>query len=210
MSLSLKDISGSYDAIFSLGDLCLASIQLRKNNLRPYAGVLDWVGSPTLPKVNLLLQNQFSDFLDPRHLKPIKYLSQLDLYVLDEHYNIGFNHDFKTEKNSLTHLGGYPEVKEKYDRRIQRFLEKMSTSQKILFVRTEGSFEEVKELESILSGLVKHDFRILVIKHTNVNGIVENDWPLEKVCVIELPNHDIWNSNDHHWKTILSGISINV
>jgi len=31
--MSLKDISGTYDAIFSLGDLCLAAVQLRKNNL---------------------------------------------------------------------------------------------------------------------------------------------------------------------------------
>ncbi|WP_230136765.1 DUF1796 family putative cysteine peptidase, partial [Peribacillus frigoritolerans] len=87
--------------------------------------------------MNRLLQNQFADFLNPQNLKPIKYLSQLDLYVLDERYNIGFNHDFKTDKNTLTHLGGYPEVKEKYDRRIQRFLEKMTISQRILFVRTE-------------------------------------------------------------------------
>ncbi|KOR79096.1 peptidase [Bacillus sp. FJAT-21352] len=208
--MSLKDISGNYDAIFSLGDLCLAAIQLRKNNLRPFAGVLDWVGSPTLPYVNRLLQNQFADFLNPHNLKPIKYLSQWDLYVLDEYYNIGFNHDFKTDKNTLTHLGGYPEVKEKYDRRIQRFLEKMTTSQRILFVRTEGTFEDVKELESILSGMVKHDFRILVVNHTEVNGIVEKSWPLEKVCVIELPNHDKWNANDYHWKTILSGVHINV
>lgn len=208
--MSLKDISGTYDAIFSLGHLCLAAIQLRKNNLRPFAGVFDWVGSPTLPYVNRLLQNQFADFLNPHYLKPIKYLSQWDLYVLDEHYNIGFNHDFKTDKNTLTHLGGYPEVKEKYDRRIQRFLEKMTTSQRILFVRTEGTFDEVKELESILSGMVKHDFRILVVNHTEVNGIVEKSWPLEKVCVIELPNHDMWNANDYHWKTILSGVHINV
>jgi Putative papain-like cysteine peptidase (DUF1796) len=40
--MSLKDISGNYVAIFSLGGDCLEAIQLRKNNLRPFAGVLDW------------------------------------------------------------------------------------------------------------------------------------------------------------------------
>jgi len=206
--MGLENIKGNYDAIFSLGDLCLTAIQLRENNLRPFAGVLDWVASPSLGTVNRLLQNRFSNFLDPSNLKPIKYVSQWDLFVLDEVNNIGFNHDFKTDKNTLTHLGGYPEVKEKYDRRIQRFLEKMSTSQRILFVRTEATLNEVQELESTLSGMVKNDFRILVVNHSNVNDMIEKNWPLEKVCVVELPNHDIWNANNNYWKKIFEGVSL--
>ncbi|MFL0499089.1 DUF1796 family putative cysteine peptidase [Priestia megaterium] len=206
--MGLENIKGNYDAIFSLGDLCLTAIQLRENNLRPFAGVLDWVASPSLGTVNRLLQNRFSNFLDPSNLKPIKYVSQWDLFVLDEVNNIGFNHDFKTDKNTLTHLGGYPEVKEKYDRRIQRFLEKMSTSQRILFVRTEATLNEVQELESTLSGMIKNDFRILVVNHSNVNDMIEKNWPLEKVCVVELPNHDIWNANNNYWKKIFEGVSL--
>lgn len=206
--MGLENIKGNYDAIFSLGDLCLTAIQLRENNLRPFSGVLDWVASPSLGTVNRLLQNRFSNFLDPSNLKPIKYVSQWDLFVLDEVNNIGFNHDFKTDKNTLTHLGGYPEVKEKYDRRIQRFLEKMSTSQRILFVRTEATLNEVQELESTLSGMVKNDFRILVVNHSNVNDMIEKNWPLEKVCVVELPNHDIWNANNNYWKKIFEGVSL--
>ncbi|MBY0090734.1 peptidase [Priestia aryabhattai] len=204
--MSLENIKGNYDAIFSLGDLCLTAIQLRENNLRPFSGVLDWVASPSLETVNRLLQNRFSNFLDLSNLKPIKYVSEWDLFVLDEVNNIGFNHDFKTDKNTLTHLGGYPEVKEKYDRRIQRFLEKMSTSQRILFVRTEATLKEVQELESILSGMVKNDFRILVVNHTNVHDMTEKNWPLEKVCLVELPNNDIWNANNNYWKKIFEGI----
>jgi hypothetical protein len=66
---------------------------------------------PTLPYMNRLLQNQFADFLNPPNLKPIKYHDQWDLYVSGEHYYIGFNHDFNTDKNMLTHLGGYIEVR---------------------------------------------------------------------------------------------------
>ena len=56
-------------------------------------------------------------------------------------------------------MATYPEVIEKYNRRIDRFIEKMSTSKRILFVRTEGegSFKEAQELELVLSDLVQHD-----------------------------------------------------
>lgn len=206
--LGLENIKGAYDSTFSLGHLCLAAMQLRKFQLRPFSGVLDWVGSPDLTNVNRLLRQQFSDFLNPAHIKPIKYLSPEDVYVLDEVYNIGFNHDFKTDKNTLTHLGGFPEIKEKYDRRIKRFLEKMATSERILFIRTEGSFEEVQELESILSNMVKNDFRLLVVNHKDIDKMVEVDWPLAKTTVVELPDKEIWNENDPYWEKIFEGVTL--
>ncbi|MEH7210142.1 DUF1796 family putative cysteine peptidase, partial [Priestia megaterium] len=100
--MNLEDIKGHYDAIFSLGDLCLTSLQLKDNNLRTFSGILDWVSSPSLKNVNVLLQNRFADFLNLKNLRIIKYISQWDLLVWDEVYNIGFNHDFKTDKNTLT------------------------------------------------------------------------------------------------------------
>lgn len=206
--MNLEGIKGHYDAIFSLGDLCLTSLQLKDNNLRTFSGILDWVSSPSLKNVNVLLQNRFADFLNLKNLRIIKYISEWDLLVWDEVYNIGFNHDFKTDKNTLTHLGGYAEVKEKYDRRIQRFLEKLSTSQRILFIRTEASFEEVAELEAILSGMIANDFRILIVNHKDVDHLVEKSWPLQRVCAIELPNHDKWNANNHYWKMILADITL--
>src|SRR5690606_10121964 len=143
-------------------------MKLREHNLRPFSGVLDWVGSPTLSKVNLLLKNRFSGFMDIKNLKPIKYLSENDLYVYNPVYDIGINHDFKAHNNTLTHLGGYPEVREKYDRRIKRFLDKVKKSKRILFIRTEqseASLDEIKELESILSEMVVNDFELLMVNH---------------------------------------------
>ncbi|MGI1814024.1 DUF1796 family putative cysteine peptidase [Priestia sp. TGN 0903] len=206
--MKLEDLKGTYSAIFSLGDLCLTSLQLRDNNLRNFAGILDWVSSPDLKKVNMLLKNQFADFLNPDNLRIIQYVSDWDLLVWDEIYNIGFNHDFKTDKNTLSHLGGYGEVKEKYDRRIHRFLENLSTGQRILFIRTEANREEAAELESILSTMIESDFSILIINHTDVNDLVEKEWSLNKVCAIELPNRDKWNANNHYWKRILDGVSL--
>lgn len=208
--VNLKEIKGNYDAIYSLGNLCLAALQLRKFNLRPFAGVLDWVGSHSLPHVNRLLQSRFSGFMELPNLEVIGQASEKDFFVIDHAYQIVFNHDFKTDKNTPTNLTAYPEVKEKYDRRVQRFLEKMETSNRILFIRTEGSFKEVQELESILSQMVKNDFQLLLINHTDVTTMTECNWPLEKVCSLELPNQEKWNGNDHYWKEILKDVSISV
>jgi hypothetical protein len=207
--MSLKEIKGSYDAIFSLGDLCLASIQLRKNNLRPFAGVIDWMGSPFLHDVNRLLTNRFTSFMELQHLTIRGYANADMLLVSDDTYNIMSNHDFVASKNTLTYLATYPEVKAKFDRRIKRFIEKMETSRRILFVRTEGTFDDVLELDEVLSRLVKQEYRILVINHTNVSGIVEKSWPLERVCALEFPNIEIWEGNNHLWKEVLDGIDIN-
>ncbi len=213
--MSLEEIKGKYDAIYSLGDVCLAALQLRKNNLRPFAGPLDWMSSPNLSDVSRLLKNNFIGFMDMPNLMPTAYSTGVDtieqyLVVHDKAYNIVSSHDFKADRNTLSHLATYPEVRQKLDRRIQRFLEMMEKSKRILFIRTEGAFNDVLELESVLSQLVKKDFNILIVNHSYVNSMVEKEWPLERVCIVELPNREIWSSNDHYWKEIFEGITINV
>jgi hypothetical protein len=206
--MGLKVIKGSYDSIFSLGDLCLASIQLKKNSLRNFSGVLDWMASPSLPEVSRLLRNEFNGFLDRPSLRIIGYASQDQICVSNDSYQMVFNHDFGTDKNTLQYIGSYDEVKEKYDRRIKRTLEKMKKDKRLLFVRTEGTFEEVLELHTTLSSMVKNDFRILVINHKDVSGLIEKNWPIEGVCAIDLPNVEKWEGNDKYWKMILEGVHL--
>jgi len=214
--MSLEKVKGNYDAIYSLGDLCLAAIQLRKNNLRPFAGPLDWMSSPSLSNVSRLLQNQFNGFMDLPNLNPTGYSTGVDsltpyLVVVDEAYQIVSSHDFRADQNTLSNLATYSQVKEKLNRRIQRFLEKIVNGQRILFIRTESTFKETLELESILSKMVKNDFQILIVNHSNdVSDMTEKNWPLERVSVVELPNHDKWGANDHYWKKIFEGVHIHV
>ncbi|SFQ55826.1 Putative papain-like cysteine peptidase [Psychrobacillus psychrotolerans] len=190
-----------------LGDLCLASIQLKKHNLRPYSGVLDWMASIDLSQVNELLENRFIGFLEYDNLRVIGYADDF-ICLSDDGYNLVSNHDFDGEKNTLNYLGGYAEVMEKYERRIQRFLSEMENAKRILFVRTEGTLEDAAVLQDVLSRIVKHDFSILLINHTYVPGIVEKSWPLDKVCSIEFPNIDKWEGNHDLWKEVLSGIRL--
>jgi hypothetical protein len=213
--MKIENLKGNYDAIYSLGDLCLASLQLRKNKLRPFAGPLDWMSSPSLPSVSRLLKNQFTGYMDKSNLIPTGYSTGVDssepyLCVTDTAYQIVSSHDFKASQNTFNNLGTYPEVRAKFDRRIIRLLDVLSSGKRILFIRTEGIFEEVLELESVLSKLVKNDFYILVVNHSNTKILVEKDWPIANVCAIELPNVEKWQGNDHYWRDIFNGITINI
>ena len=211
--MSLQEIKGVYDAIFSLGDLCLASIQLRKLNLRPFAGPLDWMSSPSLSSVNQLLKNRFSGFMDRANLLPTGYSTGINtpepfLVVHDQKYGIVSSHDFKADKNTLTNLATYPEVRKKLDKRSKRMLSMCENGKKILFVRTEASFADTLELESVLSNLVKNEFHILIINHTDRDNLQEVSWPIHNVTVVELPEYEKWTNNDHYWEQIFEGISI--
>ncbi|KAA6451863.1 DUF1796 family putative cysteine peptidase [Bacillus swezeyi] len=211
--MNLKEIKGDYDAVFSLGHLCLSALQLRKMNMRPYAGPFDWVGTSSMPELCRLLRNRFADFMDPQNLRVTGYSTGVItkepyISVTDDYYKIDSAHDFKAEQNTLDHLATYSEVMEKFNRRFNRFLEKTSTAKRVLFIRTSCTFEEAQELEEVLSDLVQNDFSVLLINHSNVTGIVENNWPLKHICAVELPDQEIWHSNDHYWKEMLDGVTI--
>lgn len=56
-----------------------------------------------------------------------------------------------------------------------------------LFVRMLGTYEEVEELERILSGMVANEFRLLVVNCSGVTELTEVDWQLPHVCAVEMP-----------------------
>jgi hypothetical protein len=146
--------------------------------------------------------------MDFSHLTIHGYATPEILLVSDDVYHMYSNHDFYTNANTLTHLGAYDEVKAKYDRRVKRFLEKMETNTRTLFVSTEGVIDDVLETKEVLTSLVKNEFNLLVINHTNAAGLVEIDCPIERICMPEFPDVDKWVANNHLWKEVLSGISI--
>lgn len=207
--MGLENLKGNYDAIFSLGDLCLTSMQLQKNNLRNFSGVLDWMASPFMNQVNRLLENRFVGFFDEASLRIIGYASENIICVSDDGYHLVSNHDFHVhEGNSLQSLAGYHKVMEKYGRRIRRSLEKMESGQRTMFIRTEATFEDTAELVRVLRGLVKNDFEVLIVNHTDVPDLTERHWPIANVTVVEMPNFEKWNGNDHLWRKVFEGVSL--
>lgn len=207
--MRLNDLQGEYDGIFSLGELCLTSIQLERCGLRPFAGPLDWMSTPSLTDVNRLLERRFAGFMDRAHLQYVQHASDKLLLVHERQYNAFSNHDFFVHRNDPALLEDYPAVKAKYDRRTARLLEVAQTGKRLLFVRCGGTRDEAAALETTLARLVKHDFRVLLVNHTDVDTLTERDWRLTRVCPVELPGDPdvIWGGNNHLWDRLLSGLS---
>jgi len=136
--LKIAGIKGEYDGIFSLGELCYISILLEKNGIRPYSGVLDWMGSYGLSNVNRLLRNRFEGFMDRHQIECIGTAGEKLYLVKDKTYDILSNHDFFIAQNDPKLLEAYPSVKAKYDRRVARFLEKVDTSKRLLLSAAAG------------------------------------------------------------------------
>jgi len=164
-----------------LGENCIPALKLRQFNLRKFAGPFDWVGSPKLPNVTNLISTNFSNFLNEQNLLVPQYASEEDLLVIDSAHHIAFNHDFKTDVNTLQRLSSLPQVQKKYENRINRFLETLDTAQRLLFIRTEADWIDTVLLEKALSQLVRHDYSILIVNHTSVEEIVELDWKIKNV-----------------------------
>lgn len=201
-------LKGGYDAVFSLGDLCLGAIQMQKNNLRPFSGPLDWMGSPLLPKVIELFEKRFSDFMLEENLRIVGKATDKMMLVSDDRNLVMSNHDFEIAQNSMTQLLTYPQVKEKLDRRVNRLFEKLISAQRILFIRTSASLEETALLQQVLRSIIVNDFRILVVNHGPVTGIVENYWPIDRVYSVVLPNNEIWEGNDALWSQLFKGVHL--
>ncbi|MFP7170224.1 DUF1796 family putative cysteine peptidase [Terribacillus sp. 7520-G] len=201
-------IKGGYDAVFSLGDLCLGAIQMKKNNLRPFSGPLDWMGTPLLTSVIQLFEKRFSDFMLLENLRIVGYATDKMLLVSDDRNLVMSNHDFDTANNSLNQLTAYPSVKEKLDRRVNRLLDRLMTAQRILFVRTNATLEDTAELQRVLRSIIANDFRILVVNHGPVSGIVEKHWPIDDVYSVELPDGEIWEGNNALWAQLFQDVHL--
>ncbi|MBD3920213.1 peptidase [Paenibacillus sp. PR3] len=204
--MELREIAGQYDAIFSLGMNCLPAIQLERNGIRPYTGVLDWVDVMHLPNVTRMIRSRFSNFA---HRHNLVYHTTLNNFILlrDVDNDMIIVHDFPFPRNTAAQWPDYDGFRTKMDRRIERFLSKAASSKRILFVRTGGLPEEALELEKALASIVTGEFHILLVNHNPVPSLVENHWPHKHTCGVMLPSqNDIWHDNDAYWRHILQHV----
>lgn len=213
--MNLQQIKGSYDEIVSLGSACNTAMKLREHNLRRFSGPLDWKVSVSLSDVNRLLKNKFKGFMELENLRLMDGsghgldngadLQPVKSHVLkDTYYNVISFHDFPVLPNQ-NWAATYPAFKNKLQSRIDRFLEKISNSPSILFVRWAGSYEQAAELHSVLSGIVKGQFKVLILEPVEgFKGVMELNWNLNQVCAVRVPNLPYDNST---WDYVLNGIT---
>ncbi|AAT60916.1 MULTISPECIES: DUF1796 family putative cysteine peptidase [Bacillus cereus group] len=208
--MKLSNIKKCYNIAFSLGENCWPAWALDQFGLARFFGVIDFMLSPSLDNVNLLLKNRFHRFLDYENLLFISYWEEnnIKLRLRDSIYEIDSCHDFHTDVNTKNYWPSYEKIKLNYEHRINRFLNTIKTEQSILFIRTGGTYEEAHTLQHILSQMVKHDFSVLLLIPAEVPKPIEQDWGLENICVVKCPVIDLSHYNDDFWKELLDGITI--
>ena len=223
--MNLDDIQKSYGVIVSLGGLCQVTNQIKRHHLRTFSGPLDWFYYPSLSDVNRLLQNRFKKFMKLENMiiegsesygliesefdNQIKWAERITYCIKDTYYNCFSMHDFPI--NSEKDLKStYPSFKAKLDTRINRFLEKINSSESILFIRIWGNRDEAVELQNVLSKITNKDFNILIVNFKEgISNIVEQNWGISRVCSIELPRYqDRWEGDDSDWNYILNKITL--
>jgi len=214
--LNLQEIKGSYDVIVSLGSACNPALQLRRHNLRTFSGPLDWSVSLSLSDVSRLLKNKFDGFMELKNMclidgsayvldEGVNIQSTKSYFVKDTHYNILSVHDFPIIPNQ-DWTTTYPSYKEKLNHRIDRFLEKITNSQSVLFVRWAASYDQAVELQSVLSQLVKGQFNILILHPIEGSqGISTMNWGINRVCSVKVPNDP---NNNETWDYVLNGVTL--
>lgn len=137
----------------SLGCSCFTASSMSKYGLRSCSGPFDWLITEKLEWILHYLDNCFDDFLDRECLEP---------------YQLGMNDAFRdgTSGFLFLHEGKYPvedkaflELKEKYKRRIDRFLK--ITVMPTCFLRLCSGIDEVKYISE------EYDYINRVIKKNN-------------------------------------------
>ncbi|MED3282302.1 DUF1796 family putative cysteine peptidase, partial [Bacillus thuringiensis] len=139
----------------------------------------------------------------------IKWAERITYCIKDTYYNCFSMHDFPIDSEK-DWKSTYPSFKAKLDTRINRFLEKINSSESILFIRIWGNRDEAVELKKVLSEITNKDFNILIVNFKeDISNIVEQNWGISRVCSIELPRYqDRWEGDDSDWNYILNKITL--
>lgn len=127
-----------FDYFISLGSACPVAASMQKYGLRSFSGPYDWLITPDFKGVLHYLETDFGDFLLQENLE--KYRHQNQEGFLDKKTGIKFIHEtynFEREYNKL---------KEKYDRRISRFLK--ASKSKVCYLRSIRNQEDVEYIKN--------------------------------------------------------------
>lgn len=132
-----RNVKEIYDIVYSIGSDCGCASNLIKFDLRKTSGPFDWLREASFEQRFNVLMTDFKDFLNKDDLKFMEkdHNAKLQDNVCDYYYNkrtnFEFLHDFKAGK-SLDET--FYDVKEKYTRRINRFIDNILNKKRILLV----------------------------------------------------------------------------
>ena len=142
----------NYDFIFPLGFSCGATQALRAAGLQFASYPLDWVGSPGIVQSAQLVADGFEGWLEADDLKlwDVRHGPGFNTRIYRNQKNgFGFSHEFS---DFFPFAATYPKVRETYDRRSRRFLERFEAAKKVLAVYMEIPFRKCPDVAQIAEG----------------------------------------------------------
>lgn len=159
-----------YDVIYSIGYNCACAMYLNEEGLRITSGPFDWLVNLSFEGRLELMLNDFESFFDKDLLVKLPNTpSRTDKF--NAHYEntktkLYFYHDFPLDKSFDTL---YPEVKEKYERRIKRFYDNIKSKDKVLLVWFSQTHETpddvILDLCNRFSAKMNRVVHFLIIEH---------------------------------------------
>ena len=160
----------------SLGSHCEPSQQLILNNLRSAAFPFDWLLTLNFSGFLSLLQDDFAFFMDKRYL-----VQDSQGVVLNTYYQIDFRHELHdwTDNDFMKH---FPEIKEKYQRRIQRFKECRHNKTRAYFIR--AAFD--LNLNPHLPTITKECTKIDAVQACTLKNLLHQKFPQLDLYVVIL------------------------
>lgn len=166
-------MKNKYDLIFGIGEACSCTQSLRDSDLQVYSYPFDWLfGSDFIGRCKILA-SKFDRFIEKDDLKLSHEERSINCIAYYNKYNdITFNHDFL---KTLDFDEAYIQVKNKYDRRIERLLGQIDNSAKILVVYLETptsnhvyvSDETIMQGYNIIKSAFDKDVDLLYISNSN-------------------------------------------
>lgn len=147
----------SFQNYISLGAFCDVAGDLEKLGLRNQSSPFDW-GISSFPEIIQLIENGFNDFMNINNL--YQDIHNRNHYK-DIKYNFYFFHDFNGYESLEKQ---YPKVKQKYDRRIERFFS--SIKKPTLFFRYISSEPKVSDTTSV-------ELKYIEDEYTNILHILK-------------------------------------
>ena len=207
-TITLASLTSNTVTIVSFGQSCTVAGAMRENGIRTTAYPFDWMVSP-FPSLYQAFNDDFLHFLQEDSLT-VRY----DRYGILDYYGFQFVHDFPAilPNDSFADLIGenhvtggilrdnwkdfLPGVQTKYQRRIERLKNLLSSNEKVYLIR---HFDITKDQAIQLRDLLHKkypnlDFVLVVLQRTEN---IQYDWKLECIKNFYLDEH-----NPEDWKNL--------
>ncbi len=168
--------------VISLGIRCLPAAQIERYGLRSGAYPFDW-NDTGFGSLVLVLQDDFRDFFAKENIKeqPYPHLCTdgrivTSTRVIESKYNIALMHDFSSFSNIVRE---YEDVKQKYERRINRFYEVLLSGKHIYFIRHLITKKQAIQLTELLDRKFPSlNYTLVAIDYTDE---IKVDWNIPKI-----------------------------